>query len=551
LGNGADKKVDAQVPLLPPQQQAFIAGVEVKNRLPHISSSHVHPESARRGSIVLGMFRAISCLLMNIQPICATASSGDQSEWWTPRLIGPLLAAAVVRLILLVVSIARLPSTLARTGLNTLVQGDTDSYLEPGRNLLLHGSYASGGMPELFRTPGYSLFLAITSFAGVPAAAAANVLLSLLSVFLVWKLGRAVFRNDRIALGAAWIFAFEPLSVLNSVLLLSDTLFLVLFLLSMERLVVFLRTLRLSVLVAAGLWLTAATFVRPVTYYLPVALALGMFLVLWRQRALPSQPALAPGIFWKAPAVLLISVLPWLAAWQVRNWVETGYSGFSSITEQNFYFYIAADVLAQSEHRSLYDVQAELLARCGPGCGELAYLGKSFPAAAPAPSGWNQGWGLAFLHSESLRIIRAHFGIYLRSSVTHVLQVAFNPGEGSFNLLLDPLESMDIANSFRYKGPVQGLISLAHTYPWIVVEKAFFSAVLVGLYLLAARGLFRTGLRDVSIWLLLGTSLYFFAISAVAGGVGVTARYRLPMMPVVCLLAAAGVSRTKAVSDPS
>jgi hypothetical protein len=190
-------------------------------------------------------------------------------------LAGPLIAAAVVRLTLLAV-------VLARAGTSALINTDTNSYLIPGRNFLLHGSFVADGSPDLLRTPGYALFLAVTSLAGLPAAALANVILSVFCVLLVWKLGRAVFDDGRIALGAAWIFAFEPIAVVNSVLLISETLFLALFLLSLERFAAFLRGRNLRVLAAAGLWLAAATFVRPVTYYLPVALSLGLFLVLVR-----------------------------------------------------------------------------------------------------------------------------------------------------------------------------------------------------------------------------------------------------------------------------
>jgi hypothetical protein len=47
-----------------------------------------------------------------------------------------------------------------------------------------------------------------------------------------------------------------------------------------------------------------------------------------------------------------------------------------------------------------------------------------------------------------------------------------------------------------------------------VAEKAAFGVVLLGLYLLAARGLFRADLQNPCLWLLLGTSLYFLATVA-------------------------------------
>jgi 4-amino-4-deoxy-L-arabinose transferase-like glycosyltransferase len=467
-----------------------------------------------------------------MKPISSAERPSLEAGWWTPRLSGPVLAAAAVRG-------ALLAAALARNGVSALLLPDTSSYLIPGRNLLLHGRFFADGVPDLLRTPGYPLFLAITSLAGPVAGAAANVLLSVFSVILVWRLGRAVFGDDRIAIGAAWIFAFEPLSIANSVVLLSETLFLALFLLSLERLAAFLRRHSLRMLAASGAWLAAATLVRPVTYYLPVALALGLFLVLARER----------GLRWKAPAVLLISVLPWLAAWQTRNKLETGYSGLTSVSDLNLYFFVAADVAARVEHRSFTDVRGELGYLCGPDCSEQVYLFPAYFARHPEQTGWTQTRQLAFMHSEAVRVIRTHFGVYLRTWPPHLFEAVFDPGAGSFNSLLDFGSSMNVNNLIVYTDPVRGELALVRAYPWIAAEKAVFVVVLLGLYLLAARGALRGGMPSACLWLLLGTSFYILVISAAAGGAGVTARYRLPVMPIVCIFAAAGALRSNKVAQ--
>jgi hypothetical protein len=129
-------------------------------------------------------------------------------------LVWPVAAAAAVRLGLLAVAVAR-------GGTDVLNGPDTNSYLGPGRSLLLHGSFVKDGLPDIVRTPGYALFLALMSLAGPVSAALAQVVLSLLSVVLVSRLARAVFADDRVALASAWIFAFEPLSVSYSILLYS------------------------------------------------------------------------------------------------------------------------------------------------------------------------------------------------------------------------------------------------------------------------------------------------------------------------------------------
>lgn len=358
---------------------------------------------------------------MNIESSNPAANTSFISEWWTPRLAGPIIAAAVIRLALLVVK-------LARFGISSCIYSDTASYLEPGRNLLLHGRFVADGVPDLVRTPGYPLFLAFTSLAGLPAAAVANLILSVFSVLLVWKLGRTVFADDRIALGAAWIFALEPVSFTYSCVLMSESLFLVLLLLSMERLAEFLRERRLPLLVAAGLWLAAATFVRPVTYYLPVALALGLYVVLVR----------VSGLRWKAPAVLLISVLPWIAAWQVRNWVETGYDGFSSISEINLYFDDAADVTARLEHRPFLDVRKDLGYSDFTDNNGQFYLYQPYLALHPEQAGWSQGQRLAFMHYEAVRVIWAHYGVFLRNCLLDLFKMVIDRGSGPIYDLMNP-----------------------------------------------------------------------------------------------------------------
>lgn len=469
---------------------------------------------------------------MRIESAGSTASSSLAAVWWTPQLACPVIAAAVVRLTMLA-------AALFRGGVAALPLSDTVSYLEPGRNLLLHGRYFADGVPDVLRTPGYSLFLAITSLAGIPGAAFANVILSVFSVILVWRLGRRAFRDERIAIGAAWIFALEPLSVTNSVVLLSDTLFLTLFLLAMERLAAFLRERCLPTLAAAGLWLAAATFVRPVTYYLPVALALGLFLVVARDKNLR----------WKAPAVLLITVLPWPAAWQMRNWIETRYSGFSSAEEINLYFVAAANVTSKVEHRDFIVVRKELgYVDFADNSGQ-SYLFPPYLAIHPEQTGWSQGQRLAFMHSESLHVIRSHYKVYLISCIKSLLQPVFYLGAGhQFDRPMYPETPGRIAG-FADAAPSQWGRLIAMADPTVVAQKIAFTIILLGLYFFAALGVRNVGMRNVYLWLLLGTSLYFLAVTGAMGGPGGGARYRLPVMPAVCILAAAGFPRAKTTAQ--
>ncbi|MGA3080090.1 MAG: glycosyltransferase family 39 protein [Terracidiphilus sp.] len=438
-----------------------------------------------------------------------------EGVWWSSRLRTPVAMAAVLRL-------ALLAAALVRTGTSVIASGDTASYLEPGRNLLFFGRFYTGMFPEIDRTPGYPLFLAIVSLPGAAIAALAQVILSVFTVVLVWRLARAVFEEDRIALTAAWLFAFEPLSIIYSVRLLPETLFLALLLLSLERLAVFLSGRRLRALAAAGLWLAAATFVRPVSYYLPAALALGLFAALGR----------VPGLRWKAPAVLLLSVLPWLAAWQARNWLETGFAGFSSIVARNLYFYQAAEVAARVEHRSFIEEQS---AFGYPD--EQAYL-----ARHPEQAGWNQARRVAFMASEARRVLLAHPGIALKVQLEGSAVVAFTPCAADLLRLLGAYPE-DGPKRVVNEGPARSAMRLARAHPWPAALMAALEVALLGFYMLAARGALWGYARREAIWLLLGVFLYFVAVSGGAQAVG---RYRLPALPAVWIFAAAGLRRNDA-----
>lgn len=409
--------------------------------------------------------------------------------------------------------------------MSVVASGDTGSYLLPGRNLLFHGRFVTGGLPEIDRTPGYALFLTLTSLPGTAFAAFAQVIVSALSAILVARLARAAFDDERIALVAAWIFAFAPVSVIYSVRLLPETLFAALVLLNLERLAVFLRERRLDVLAVGGVWLAAAIFVRPVGYYLPIALALGLLVALIR----------VPGLRWKAPAVLLAAVLPWLAAWQARNWIETGFSGFSSIVERNLYFYQAAEVAARAEHRPFAEVQRE-----------FGYPDEqSYVARHPEQAAWSQSRRTAFMAHEAARILTAHPGIALRVYMEGAAVVALTPCAAEALRLLGAWPQ-DWPSRVVDRGPVRSMLWIARRHPGIAAAMIALEAALLLLYLLCMHGAAQARLRNAQLWLLAGVALYFIAVSGGAQAVG---RYRLPAMPEICILAAAGLPQRGHAGD--
>jgi hypothetical protein len=83
-------------------------------------------------------------------------------------------------------------------------------------------------------------------------------------------------------------------------------------------------------------------------------------------------------------------------------------------------------------------------------------------------------------------------------------------------------------------------LEAAKQFPWQTAVMAALEVVLLVLYVFAVRGVVRWVAPGAFLCLLLGVALYFVGIS---GGVIGAARFRLPVMPAVCILAAAGIKR--------
>ena len=430
------------------------------------------------------------------------------------HIAAPLVFAALLRVGLMMVA-------FLLTGTRVMTQGDTASYLEPGWNLIHHGAFETAGLPETDRTPGYPIFAMLTGMAmgNVLLSAFAQIVLSLVSLLLARRIADRIFPDSRAGVIAAWLFAIEPLSITYTARLMPETLFVMLLLVCIECVLVFQKTARVRVLVIAGLVLAAATFVRPISYYLGFALALGVAVTAPRQR----------GLWWKAPAVLLVTFLPWLAAWQARNEIETGYSGFSSIVETNLYFFQSAEVSAELQQITLGAEQAKLGYPT-----EADYL-----EAHPEQVGWSQTERLHFMRTQAVKVIASHPLLYFKTHMVGVGVVAFTPCATEL-LQLFRAYPVDGAMPHRIinEGVMLSLERLFVIHPEVTIVMALLEAFLLLLYLFAVWACLRSGVQNLGMWTIVLISAYFLMISGGAQAVG---RYRLPVMPLLCILAAGGI----------
>ena len=200
----------------------------------------------------------------------APLDSSAVHRWnWLP-LASILLLALALRAALLAAACHNAPD------LHTLKAANTHSYVAPAESLVADGRFFRDGAPEIIRTPGYPLLLTVGLLTGHVelVTVALQIIVSVASIALVYFLAWELTANSTAALIASALAALEPLSIIFTVRLLPETLFTFLILASLWLLLRYLRTSSTLALVATALMLAAATFVRPISYYLPPAIAL-------------------------------------------------------------------------------------------------------------------------------------------------------------------------------------------------------------------------------------------------------------------------------------
>ena len=155
---------------------------------------------------------------------------------------------------------------------------DTGSYIVPARELIAHHRFFSDGAPEIIRTAGYPLLLMAGLLLGhlESVTIALQILISCFTVYMVYLTAHILFEGERLALIAATLYAIEPLSILFTSLLASETLFTAVVMVGVYYLVRYLKRQSLEDLLASGGALAASVYVRPVGYFLPVIIAVGL-----------------------------------------------------------------------------------------------------------------------------------------------------------------------------------------------------------------------------------------------------------------------------------
>jgi 4-amino-4-deoxy-L-arabinose transferase-like glycosyltransferase len=401
---------------------------------------------------------------------------------------------------------------------------DTPQYIKPAESLL-HGSFSSSGdfapakAAEIFRTPGYPLLL-------VPAAAlhhiviigiAENLLLALVSAWLVWRIADDLFPASNAPFWATLFYCFEPVGLMCTNTVMSDTAFATAFLLFVWLFVCYLRRPAYTRLALAAAILGFATYIRPVTLYL--SLLLGVMLVFWPRRLNWRQRVGTAVLF---PLLFLLILVPW----KIRNAVVADYKGFTSTQDWNLYFVTASAVQAKVEGRS---VSAAVHAG-------LETTPERYLSAHPEQRSWTEGEKIRYWGREARKMIESHLGAFAQVYARNCTALVINPGVSEVLLQtgLSPGNRALLAANLD-RGFLAGPMWLIRQRPIIAIVVLVMMLQLLVYYLLALASL-RSLAPEIRIFFIM-LYLYFVLVS---GFITAGTRLRAPIMPVVCI--AAGIA---------
>lgn len=450
-----------------------------------------------------------------------TTSSGELT------VFGLLVLVSVLRALFAVV-------VWSRNGPAGFLSPDSLSYIELSRSLW-HGTFGANGHPELLRTPGYPLLLmpsvAFSRF-WIPALVE-NIALAALSAWLIWKITGLFTSRTTARLLAVGIYCIEPVGFLYSMKILSDTLFVTQLLLFVWLFLRYTKYVNYKNLALASISLGLATYTRPVSIYLAIILI--PFLLYFPRDLRLSKRVVAACLF---PFFFVLTLAPWVG----RNSIAVGYASFSSSSDYNLYFNAATALKAKLANKSFSEYREEAGAN-DP---------EKYLAAHPEQRSWTRAQILRFQRTEANDVIFRHPATY-----------ALIHAKGCLIVLLDPaaIDTLKLVRLYPQTGGLlsrtvdQGIFRAAswflRTYPRALLVLVLQGGVLMIVYVLGIAGLKHFPLH-ASVFFV-ATVLYFLIVSGFpADGV----RYRLPIMPVLCILAGNAASscleqRARKGADPT
>jgi 4-amino-4-deoxy-L-arabinose transferase-like glycosyltransferase len=399
---------------------------------------------------------------------------------------------------------------------------DTSKYIGAGLGLVTSGQFTTNGIPETVRTPGYPILMVPGLWFGAvePFTVALQILLSCFTIYLIYKIGFVLFESPEPSLLAAGLYAVEPLSVIYTNLLMSETLFATTLMCFVYYFLKYLKNDDWKHLIISAVLSAVCVYVRPLSYFLAVFITLFLLVRTLIKRTWTRKTVS------QVLSFLFISYAL-LAPWQFRNAHYTNNWSFSGVSSDDLYFFTASTVLAQinkvpyeDQRQQMAYISAELYLKPHPGGGE-----------------WTENEVRRWRSSEAFKIITSYPLAYLKMVSLGVTWTVGGPGVGSWLELFKI--NQDVSGKGRFATEDDKLYYLR------VSRLSYWGSLFLGLTLamywtMAVLGAYKMHRRETwPLIFLIFVGVYFVLVPAMLA-IGYS-RFRHPVLPIVSILGGYGL----------
>jgi 4-amino-4-deoxy-L-arabinose transferase-like glycosyltransferase len=341
-----------------------------------------------------------------------------------------------------------------------------------------------------------------------------QILLNLLTLYFLYQTARLLLPENEVILSVI-LFALALESVLTAFFILTETLFAFLLALVTWTLARYHKSPAWIWAALAGLFTGFAVLTRPIAILHPLVIVMALLFTKtdWRTRFVHAVLSLA------ITAALI-------APWMLRNYNTIGMFTLSTISNHNILFYEAAFVLADTQHKPSEQVKAELRVEL-----EERLQSSGLPNTEANRARMESEMADEIIRADPLKFVYVHLREDLKGflpGVSNLLNV-FGVQEGREN----PISVL------RYQGLQAALENYFGEQTWLILLFIPYFIFLGAIYLGGALGIFTLLKRQAwfELALLLIPIVYFLGLPGGASN----ARFRVPVMPHLCLLAGIGL----------
>ena len=390
---------------------------------------------------------------------------------------------------------------------------DTIGYSVLTRHLVQEGRYTNPDDPytELFRPPGYPLFLLpsyLINGESLDLVPLMQTLLALLAAWLIYRSGKDIGQVRAGEVGAL-LYLINPNAIYWSLVLLSESLAGFFTILVVWLLVQFWRTGQLKWGFLAGLALGLGALTRPILNPLWIGWGGLMVLLIWYRAAPLSRRIYLSGIL-----AFVLGSLVVVTPWQLRNYVLNGHFTISMTASYTLEYWNASRVLARAEGMTIPEAQKWVAATPDPN--KTAWeIFRQYPRLAVLEQ--VRGTLRTLLGAEYASWARAISGTEIETS-------------GILSKIFDRTNQ---------SSPFTGLSSLfGNGWFWVgmyalTFDVLLFASILIG-FIKTIRQSFQKQNRGLlDLWVVAAAGAAYLTLIPLANG---DSRFRAPADPLLCLV---------------